>query len=31
MRGKTNVVDVWRVRPDAVHPAPERGLALVSK
>ncbi len=29
MRGKTNVVDVWRVRPDAVHPAPERGLVLV--
>ena len=30
MRGKTNVVDVWRVRPEAVHPMPERGLALVT-
>ena len=31
MRGKTNVVDVWRVRPDAVHPLPGRDLAVAAE
>jgi class 3 adenylate cyclase/pSer/pThr/pTyr-binding forkhead associated (FHA) protein len=31
MRGKTNVVDVWRVRPDAVHPLPGRELAVTAE
>ena len=31
MRGKTNVVDVWRVRPEAVHPLPGGQLAGVAE